>query len=256
MKKIALFLAIAVGIVTVSCKNDDDTTTSTPDVTVNFNFTHNWDGDNITNADFETTEYINAFGTTQTISKLDYLISDITFTNSEGLAFTAGDYNLVSARAATNTSFTPNIEIPAGEYTVSFTFGFNDEDNIDGEYADLTSANWGVPTTLGGGYHYMRLEGKFDDGSPTPANYAYHAIRAFNMNTSTTTDTSFEVSLGQITIGESTEVEVKMDVSEWFKNPNTWNLNELNSALMMNYDAQIMMSENGVSVFSLGAVTQ
>jgi hypothetical protein len=47
-------------------------------------------------------------------------------------------------------------------------------------------------------------------------------------------------------------IEIKMNIAEWFKNPNTWNLNELNTILMPNFEAQKMMSANGKSVFSLG----
>ncbi|MEN8835123.1 MAG: hypothetical protein ABF311_00005, partial [Polaribacter sp.] len=68
-------------------------------------------------------------------------------------------------------------------------------------------------------------------------------------------DTSFEVDLGNIEITENTTIEIKMNVAEWFKNPNTWNLNELNTVLMPNFDAQILMNENGQSVFSLGEIT-
>jgi hypothetical protein len=69
-------------------------------------------------------------------------------------------------------------------------------------------------------------------------------------------DTSFDVDLGAIKITNNTTIEIKMNIAEWFKNPNTWNLNELNTVLMPNFEAQKMMSANGKSVFSLGNVTQ
>ena len=48
-----------------------------------------------------------------------------------------------------------------------------------------------------------------------------------------------------------------MNVAEWFKNPNEWDLNALHSFLMPNFNAQIMMSENGqLDVFSIGTITQ
>ena len=47
-----------------------------------------------------------------------------------------------------------------------------------------------------------------------------------------------------------------MNIAEWFKNPNTWDLNVLNNMLMPNFNAQIMMFENGQNVFSLKSVTQ
>ena len=42
-----------------------------------------------------------------------------------------------------------------------------------------------------------------------------------------------------------------MNIAEWFKTPNEWNLNQLNSSLMANSDAQVKMFENGQNVFSL-----
>lgn len=265
MKKIALLLVLTATL--FACKNDDNGTPVVPTTTVDFSFTHNWDGDAIANSDFDFLQYFNANGEQMSISKLVYLISDITFVSlTTGETFDAGDYNLINVRAGSNLSFTPDIEIPEGEYLVSFTFGFDDEDNVDGAYLDLNSADggWNVPMPLGGGYHYMRLEGKFIDNTSTETNYAYHTIRANDMATTPITlqDTSFDVSLGQITIGSNTNIEIQMNVAEWFKNPNVWDLNVLNAMLMPNFDAQIMMFENGSTfsnsegVFSLGTVTQ
>jgi hypothetical protein len=47
-----------------------------------------------------------------------------------------------------------------------------------------------------------------------------------------------------------------MNIAEWFKNPTIWDLNELNTVLMPNFNAQKLMSENGKSVFSLGEINQ
>lgn len=267
MKKIALLVTLA--FVAVSCNNNDDDGTTTPqNVTVNFNFSQNWDGIAISNADYDNTEYTNANGETVILSKLVYLISDVTFTNASGEVFDAGDYNLIDAREGTNLDFSPGIEIPEGTYTVSFTFGFDDEDN-DQNYQDLNSADggWNVPDMLGGGYHYMRMEGRYYNNTTNPneENFQYHTIRANKHsslpptidNLEFTEDSSFVVNLGQVTIGTTTNIEVKMNVAEWFKNPNTWDLTQLNQTLMPNYDAQIMMSGNGANgVFSLGSVTQ
>ena len=42
-----------------------------------------------------------------------------------------------------------------------------------------------------------------------------------------------------------------MNLAEWFKNPNTWDLNAMSTMLMGNYNAQIRMNQNGQSVFSV-----
>ena len=265
MKKIALLLMVVISI--VSCKkNDDDATPQ--NVTVDFTFSHNWDGAAITNPDFDVTQYTTANNEQLSLSKLVYLISDVTFTDANGTPYDAGDYNLVNVREGTNLTFTPNIEIPEGTYNVSFTFGFDDIDNNQ-NYPDLNSSDgsWIVPLMMGGGYHYMRMEGKYINPNVDPmvVNFQYHTIRANkhsylppDINSlEFTEDTSFVVNLGQITIGSNTSIEVKMNVAEWFKNPNTWDLTQYYQALMPNYDAQILMYQNGQNgVFSLGTVSQ
>lgn len=262
MKKIALIMALA--LVAVGCNNDDDTVVN---VSVVLNFLQNWNGTAIANSDFENTTYTNANGEELTLSKLVYLISDVTFTDSNtGMVYDAGDYNLINVRENNNTSFTPGIQIPPGDYDVSFTFGFDDEDNIDGAYPDLnlsSDGGWGVPMMLGGGYHYMRMEGKYINNASVETNFQYHTIRANSHSAlppgpgtlESTQDTSFVVNLGQVTIGNATSIEVEMDVAQWFEDPNLWDLNQFYTVLMPNFDAQIDMSENGTTVFSLGTVT-
>ncbi|MEZ4778264.1 MAG: MbnP family protein [Flavobacteriaceae bacterium] len=268
MKKIALLLMMALAI--VSCKkNDDDGTTTPQNVTVDFNFTQNWDGAPIANADFDVSQYTTANNEVLSLSKLVYLISDITFKDTNGMEYDAGDYKLVKVREG-DLTFTPDIELPQGTYTVSFTFGFDDEDN-NLNHPDLNSpsadGSWNVPLMLGGGYHYMRMEGKYINPNVDPmiVNFQYHTIRANKHSylppdansLEFIEDTSFKVNLGQIIIGENTTIEVKMNVAEWFKNPNTWDLTMFYQSLMPNYTAQIMMHENGQNgVFSLGEVTQ
>jgi hypothetical protein len=101
----------------------------------------------------------------------------------------------------------------------------------------------------------MRLEGKFLDDASLEIGYAYHAIRAndMSMNPLLLQDTSFVVDLGQVTIGNSTNIEVKMNAAEWF---NPWDLPTLHTMLMPNFNAQVSISQNGLDVFRIGTVTQ
>jgi hypothetical protein len=110
---------------------------------------------------------------------------------------------------------------------------------------------------LGGGYHFMQLDGKYIDNNNEASGFNYHTIKAVDRTDPDNLkfeDTSFEVNLGTIVVANTTEIEIKMNLAEWFKNPNTWNLNELNTILMPNFEAQKMMRANGESVFSLGIV--
>ena len=255
MKKIVPILFICLLI--VSCNKDSDDTIS--QVQTTFNFTHNWDGTNVTNADFNTIKYTNANGEELSIEKLRYLISRITFKKSTGETIILDGYNLVDVTNNANLTFAPSTQIPTGNYSnVSFIFGFNNDDNYNNNYPDLNSASWNVPEMLGGGYHYMQLEGKFIDNTDTETGYAYHAIQAADNSGATLMlqDTFITVNLGAITVSNNPTFNIEMNIAEWFKNPNTWDLNVLNNMLMPNFGAQIMMHENGQNVFSLESVNQ
>ncbi|MBL4905627.1 MAG: hypothetical protein JKZ00_06380 [Flavobacteriaceae bacterium] len=147
-------------------------------------------------------------------------------------------------------------EVPAGHYQISFVFGLNNEDNIDDAYQDLNTLNFNCPGTYGGGYYYMQLEGEYINSNDDLTNYYYHTIRAFDNNNPQNPifqDTSFIVDLGIIEVGGIwfTNIRVNLDISEWFKNPYTWNLNNHNPGSTGDFDTQILMSENGKSAFSL-----
>jgi hypothetical protein len=194
-------------------------------------------------------KFTNANGEKVSIENLRYLVSNISLMGSK-------NYHLINFNENKGTSITIS-NLTNGTYALSFRFGFSDEDNEDGIYQDLNSVSFNVPGMLGGGYHYMQFDGKYIDNINQEAGFNYHAIRAVDKtdpNNLKFEDTSFEVNLGTVEITNTTEIEVKMNLSKWFKNPNTWNLNELNTVLMPNFEAQKMMSANGKSAFSLGSV--
>ena len=220
-----------------------------PQFTITLNFTHHWNGLKITPQDFNELKFTNENGERLSIERLRYLISNISLINGK-------NYHLIDVGENSGTSITIP-ELTDESYALSFRFGFSSEDNTDGTYQDLNSANFSVPGMLGGGYHFMQLDGKYIDNNNEASGFNYHTIKAVDRTDPDNLkfeDTSFEVNLGTIVVANTTEIEIKMNLAEWFKNPNTWNLNELNSILMPNFEAQKMMRENGETVFSLGVV--
>jgi len=255
MKNYALIVILVLSL--MACSEDSDDNPSL-EVAPTLTFTHNWDGSLVTNADFNAIQYTNTNGEQLSIERLRYVISDIVFTNSNNETIELDVYNLVDLTNANNLSFTPETTIPSGTYTVSFTFGLDNEDNSD-NYLDLNSESFNVPDMLGGGYHYMQFDGKFTNSSMVEQGFNYHVIRAVDnpgANPTFPQDTFFTVNLGSVTVTQGSVIEVRMNIAEWFKNPNAWDLNTLNQMLMPNSAAQIMMNQNGQNVFSLGAVTE
>jgi len=257
MKKIQI-LIILILCFTMSCSDDNDETQN-QNVLTTFKFTHNWNGEPVTSSDFNSIQYTNQNGEMLSIERLRYVISDFTFTSANGEDIVLNVYNLVDATNDNGLIYTPNIEIPAGTYSnVSFTFGFDNEDNSE-NYLDLNSESFNVPDMLGGGYHYMQFDGKYLDSNTNEQGFNYHAIRAVdNPGTDPTfpQDTFFTVNLGEVTVGNNTVIEVEANLAEWFKSPNRWDLNIYNTVLMPNSNAQIMMYENGQTVFNLAEITE
>jgi hypothetical protein len=247
-KKYILFLAISCTF--LSCT---DIGIKKKPVTVTLNFTHNWNGTEITSADFNDLKFTNANGEILSIERLRYLLSNITLGSGETKA-----YNLVNMGENRGLEIVfENITI--GIHNLNFVFGFTDEDNTDGVYTDLNSDSFNVPGMLGGGYHFMQFDGIYLNTIDEEVGFNYHAIRAVDRtdpNNLVFEDTSFNVDLGAIGIINDATIEVKMNIAEWFKNPNTWTLNALNTVLMPNFEAQKMMSANGKTVFSLGEIIQ
>ncbi|TCK67969.1 hypothetical protein DFQ05_1753 [Winogradskyella wandonensis] len=240
-----------------ACSDDDGN--APLNINTTFNFSHTWNGTPVTSADFGTIQFTNALGDQLSIERLRYVISDITFTASNNEIFELDIYNLIDVTNNANLSFNIGSQIPPGDYrNVSFTFGFDNEDNAE-NYLDLNSASFNVPAMLGGGYHYMQMDGKYIDNNNQEANYNYHAIRAVDNpgpNPTFPQDTFFTVNLGSINLSEDTIFNVEMNIAEWFTNPIDWDLNQLNTDLMRNSAAQIQMFRNGQNAFRLKSVSQ
>lgn len=252
MKNFKLILIFALTVLVFSCSSDDKD--GPEKVVTTFKFSFNWDGTPVEVTDFNQFNYVNQHGDTLSIEKLRYLISNITFHKSDDSTKISG-YNLVDLTESTGLTYAPLDSIPTENYSsISFTFGFDEVDNFE-TYADLNTASWNWPTILGGGYHFMQFEGKFKDTNFDEVGYAYHNGTA-KVSDGVFEANHFTATIDGFSLTENAEIEIKMNIAEWFKNPDEWDLNVLHAPLMPNYDAQKMMQRNGATVFSLGDVMQ
>ena len=257
LKNILYMLCICVML--FNCESDNSNTNNTLQFSPTFKFSHYWDGIAVASSDFGNFLYTTENGELISIERLRYVISDITFTKSSGEVLNTNAYNLIDVTNDNGLSYTLANTIPIGNYSnVSFTFGFDNEDNSK-TYPDLNAASFNVPDMLGGGYHYMQFDGKFINSNMEEQGFNYHTIRAVDNpgdNPTFPQDTFFTVNLGPIDITDNLDIEIKANLAEWFKTPNRWDLNVYNQVLMPNSTAQILMFENGQNVFTLGDITE
>jgi len=254
MKQIfALIMCVALAL--TSCSEDMDDN-ALANANINFKFSHTWDNTLINSSNLTTQTLTNENGENINITRIRYLISKLQLVNSSGTTFTFDGYKFTDLENEDTYNFTPeNNSIPTGTYTLKFVWGFNEEDNIDGAYLDLNSASWNWPAMLGGGYHFLQFDGMYNvDTTPSPFNYHNGTARVSVGN--------FEQNFAIIeletplNITKNATINVNMNISEFFKNPNTWDLNVLDTPLMPNYNAQKMMQENVMSVFNVEGITQ
>jgi hypothetical protein len=237
-----------------SCKYDKEEKIKETHIT--FNFTHHFDGVPVTASNFNQFIFVNANGDTMSISKLRYLVSDLKLVKPNGSVTIDEGYNLVDVTNNTGLSYSIGATDLGALASMSFNFGFDTTDNA-GNYVDLNSASWGVPMMMGGGYHGMQLEGMYKNNG-TDSVYAYHHVskKSSDMGANYVAN-HIEVILPGIALNNPiVVVEIKMNIAEWFKNPNTWDLDALHSSLMGNYGAQSMMQQNGYNAFTLGVISQ
>lgn len=146
--------------------------------------------------------------------------------------------------------------IPVGKYkSLRFTFGLDEEDNITGLFSDPPESNMFWPEQLGGGYHYMKLNGKYLNENQELAPLNIHLGIGQNEHCTTFYQNYFTIEQPiDFTISENAENQLylTMIVDNWFRSPNLYDFNEFGSAIMQNQVAQQALKENGNDVFRVG----
>ena len=149
--------------------------------------------------------------------------------------------------------------IPTGCYTrLRFTFGLDEEDNLTGLFCNPPESNMFWPEPLGGGYHYMKLNGRFVNANDELVPLNTHLGIGQNADHTEFYQNYFAVE-GPIdlVVAENKEslILLSMVVDNWFRNPNLYDFNVYGSAIMQNQAAQQALKENGQDVFTWSATS-
>jgi hypothetical protein len=128
--------------------------------------------------------YANSFNQNYSISKFDYFISNIVFTNADGTVYTVpqdSSYFLVKENVAGSREI--RLRIPEGNYTaLKFIVGVDSLRNTKPAsertgVLDVGGAASGMYWTWNSGYIFLKMEGEFDDlvdSIFTRTPYTYH----------------------------------------------------------------------------------
>ena len=105
--------------------------------------------------------------------------------------------------------------------------------------------NMAWPDPLGGGYHFMKLEGKYEDLNLEWRGYTVHLGDNGNQSPNLITDVSITVS------SASTSLGLIMDFNEWFDNPKLYDFNVDGNYTMAIDSLMKKVSENGRNCLSV-----
>lgn len=235
-----------------------------PSGSIAWNIGHFVDGDTLA---FNKLIYSNAAGNPYMVTDLMYFISGVTLYPHGGSPVSLGDtkdiFYVDEKLPATKTIRFPD-RISVGTYdSVSFIFGIREEENVTGCFTDPPEALMGWPAVLGGGYHYIMMNGRWETPSGGLVSYNFHlGIGQLYHGTGYITDSIyayvqnwFRVSLPgsgfTVADGQNLTFTLRMNIAEWFRDPVTYDFNHFGGAMMQNQEAQEIARKNGWNVFSL-----
>jgi uncharacterized lipoprotein YehR (DUF1307 family) len=257
LKHLLLAIIFSLAIVFQGCKYDDEDDLYVQPINstyITLSFAHKVDGD-VLQLNSLNKPYTNAMGQKYNVSKLRYLVSNITLHQINGAQTKLEGYFFIDISKPETFDYTPSVQVPFGSYSgISYTFGFDENSNISGNYPVLNAANWNWPDQFGGGYHFMQLEGQFIDSTNNDAPFATHMGTARKIDSSGTTFeanhfTKF-IQKSNFEVNNSKNIVLTMNINEWYTNPTNWDFNQYGAGIMPNYNAQKLLNTNGKDVFT------
>lgn len=236
----ALFMVLGVIFGLVSCKDDPiDPKLSS----VKFSLNYMVGSEPLL---FDTITYTNAAGHKYGLTHLEYYISNVTFNKSDGSSFLTNSVHYVNAQKP-ETNWITIDNVPQGEYSsVTFYIGLDSVLNKTNALPNtLDNINMAWPDAMGGGYHFMKMEGYFlAKADQKKYGYAMHLGKNPNLVKA--------VVLVPISITKDNLTKtLTMDINEWYANPAVYDF-ELDGNYSMGLSAAMLkLSKNGNDVFSI-----
>jgi hypothetical protein len=221
----------------------------------------------------DTLAYLNEAGNHYLVTEVQYFISQFTLYYNNGESYSVKD-NMGIHYVDTDIPDTKywNIpdDIPSGyPDSIVFVFGLDEASNQSYIFPNPPESNMFWPEQLGGGYHYMKLNGKYQDNSGSLSSFNYHlGIGQIYDTTGQVTgfvQNYFKVSFPLIMMssfpieikpGKTTNLLLTMNIDSWFTTPNIWDFNTVGTMMMQDQEAMHAACENGRDVFSIFAANE
>ena len=242
MKALCYLLFFIPFLFTLSCKKD----TPLPQPKVNeLQLSIQYNIDNVSYVT-NINKYINQAGNHFSISRVSYYLSQIKLIKSDNSSVLVKEYQYVDADNTSSNKLIFN-SIPSGDYIgIKFNIGLDSLHNIsDALPTTMENINMAWPQMMGGGYHFLKMEGNFLDSLGQSFGYAMHlgtnvCLIPIMLNKKFTVSADSKLSFNLV-----------MNINEWYKNPNIFDFNKDGNYIMGNMMLMKKITENGIDVFTL-----
>ena len=204
----------------------------------------------------DTCMYQNAAGNLYEVNDVQFFISHVRLETTSGEIVEIADnqgIHYTDIRIPGTLSWDIADILPADEYkSITFVFGLEGTQNTTGFFPNPPENNMSWPDMLGGGYHYMKINGRWIDPEGTRQPFNLHSGKI--ATDSGFADNTFIVTLPLekfAVIDKGTaELTLQMNVNAWFSNPYLFDFNVFGGSIMQNREAQEVLRANGWDVFS------
>ncbi len=257
------FQFVCILLLFLSCKKDKNPeTTNDHTGRIIFSFAHQVNGQPI---QFDTLKYINQAGNHYLVTEIKYFISDVTFYKSDGTIKMINEWNdiyYVDSNIPSTLSWQVYDKIPTGTYdSITFVLGITKEKNKSFIFVNPPEVNMSWPDILGGGYHYLMLNGKWKDTVNYIQSFDFHlGIGQLYKGNTFNTDSIIGYVQNYFTVkllnsyftiksGETKEIQIIMHVDSWFETPHEFDFNKWGGSIMQNQPAMQIAKENGRDLF-------
>lgn len=245
MKKIAFLLLLLVSMMNVAC----DKPVGKGDIELQVSYTAN--GRPLMT---DSLCYVNEAGNQYMITEIQWFISNFEFQNDKGEWISLDQINYIDTNIPESQLLRLS-SLPEGTYQkLRFTFGLDENDNVTGRFSNPPERDMFWPEPLGGGYHYMKLNGKYLDENGDLAPMNIHLGIGQNEDLTAFYQNYFTVELPldlDVKANGTNVIQLNMNVDNWFCSPNTYDITTFGSAIMQDQEAQQLLKENGHDVFSI-----
>ena len=243
------------------CKED---VVPQPATSLQINFLHKLDGNPLVT---DSMMYTNAAGNNYEVTEIMYFISDIRMYHHDGREINPAswdDIHYIDTNIPETFSWVIGNDIPQGQYdSITFIFGISEAKNQSFMFVNPPEVNMTWPEVLGGGYHYMMLNGWWIDREAVrrPFNFHLGIGQIYANNSGQVADitgfvhNAFKVNPGggafTIEPGKANLATLAMHIESWFETPVIYNHNTFGGAIMQNQEAMHTVCLNGADVFSI-----